>query len=162
MLGLNVRLILAREQTVPGNKHLRTPLMEQSMRSDKEKPNEGRIAYPGMFVAVPMDAYEFGLLAELNGREIKQWLALLRAANQQSKRVGEKFQVSLKTLEQFGGASQRTAYRASRDLMARGVIWIEPKTSPFVYILNSPSEWRNRKGLPLVGCKQSLAPEWPR
>lgn len=41
--------------------------------SRKDKPGKGRIAFPDqLFVAVPMEAFQCGLLHELNGSEIKR------------------------------------------------------------------------------------------
>lgn len=131
------------------------------MQSTNAKPGDGRIAFPDqLFVAVPMQVFESGLLRQLNGREIKRFLSLLRVANLQSKMVGHKFQATLKDLEKIDGVSQRTAYRATRGLEARGVIWFTSDTKPFTYILNLPSEWRDRKGRPLDTSKQCLAPVW--
>jgi ABC-type hemin transport system ATPase subunit len=138
--------------------------MSQSSRaSHKEKPGKGRIAFPDqLFVAVPIEAIESGLVRELNGGEIKRLLALLRVANHQCKEVGQRFQVRDEDLRRLDGASQRTAYRATRGLQARGVIWFTSDTKPFTYILNLPSEWRDRKGRPLAMAKPNLAPAWPK
>jgi hypothetical protein len=129
------------------------------MQTPKPNPREKRIAYPGcLWVAVPMPAFDRGLLRELNSGEIRRFLAILRVANQQAKQVGEKFQVTLRDLAKIDGASQRTAYRATRRLQARGVIWFTTDTKPSTYILNCPSEWRDRNGRLLDTSKQCEAP----
>jgi len=133
------------------------------MAVDKDKLGKGRIAYPDhMFVSVPIEAIDSGFLRELNAAELRRWLALLRVANQRCKIVGEKFQVTEEELRKFDRASQRTAYRATRGLQARGVIWVNFDTKPLTYLLNWPTEWRDRKNHPLAREKQCLAPAWPK
>jgi len=133
------------------------------MGSRNGKTGEGRIAFPGyLYFAVPIEAIESGLVRELNGGEIKRFLALLRVANHQCKEVGQRFQVRDEDLRRLDGASQRTAYRATRGLVARGVVHVKYDSKPFTYVFNWPSEWRDRKGRPLATAKPNLAPVWSK
>lgn len=134
------------------------------MTRGRNKHGKGRIAFPdGLWVAVPAKAIESGLLRELNASELRRWLVILREANAQSKEVGEKFQVTLEKLEQQDGASQRTSYRATRGLQARGVIWVDWNTKPLTYVLNWPTEWCDRRGRVLERNNlQAMAPVWPK
>jgi hypothetical protein len=119
--------------------------------------------FPGyLFVAVPIEAIESGLVRELTGGEIKRLLALMRVANQQRREVGQPFQVRDEDLRKLDGASQRTAYRATRGLEARGVIHVKYDTKPFTYIFNWQSEWRDRESHRLARGKPNLAPVWTK